>query len=193
MTEWRECEKVPVKAEENRKQIKYGGYLYNHHQTTTQQRVYRCKYYSRHACQSKLKQVISNEKYYVKGCHSHPTTCNTSRNISSLSDLSTERQEALKNYIMQNPRIRSSKDVCAVLNTNGPKDDVTWNIFPSQVVQAKEKYLYMASITDWQDLFIRDELSKTKHGQQFTRTVHLYPEFLIQWSADWQIQQLNGI
>jgi len=198
--QWICCDPRPYQtpSQKNTKQYTFGEHIYNHHESSSRHALYYCKYAhsGTFKCKARLKYSKESDKWFYLRGHNHPAPKllkEKKRNLPKLDELLASRQEELKNFLLEHRRIRSVKSICSSLNSNINKDDMKLFIFPSQVQEAKSKFVYTASIKDWEDLYVREELRQTHHHQEFLRTLHLYPEFIIQFAADWQIDILKTV
>lgn len=196
---WRVCEPKPYQpvGKEHTKQYTFAEHIFNHHQTNKHSSTYTCKFKRPpYSCRAMLKQILESDQWLYKGKHNHPTPQllnRTKEKKPSFSDLIHSRQEELKEYVISNKRVRNTKAVCYALNKDVNPNDLQQYIFPEQVHEARHKFVHTASISDWNDLYSRKEFTHTSLGQAYLRTLHLYPEFLIQYAADWQIDLLKSV
>ncbi len=66
-------------------------------------------------------------------------------------------------------------------------------VFPEQVLQAKEKFVYSSTIKGLSELYIRIELRQTLKNQELLRYKLDYPVFMLLYFAEWQIELLKSV
>ncbi len=187
-----EC--IGVEAFPGTKQIKYGGFIFNHHMPLRSKNnpgdVFRCnKAKTHHKCNCEIRLFKKNNKYLLKNRHNHASD-RLLRTTRKLIDLSQARQERLKSYLFDHQK-SSKKEVCRVLNVNVDADDNESYITPEQVNEAKKKWIYTSKVESWDEIRFRSELSTTATGNPFLRYLILAPKLCVIYCADWQLKLLD--
>jgi hypothetical protein len=198
-TVWVQCiGEIPHKPNTSNatSQFEFAKNLFNKHESTGSHDLFYCRYQRQKCCKARLKFVKVSNKWYFKGVHSHPDHYILSRVRSSkpqFGDLSQERQQQLRDLVITKKRMKSAKDICVELNNGYDSDNLSCYVFPEQVLQAKEKFVYSSVIQDLSELYIRSDLRQTLKGQEFLQYKLDYPVFMMLYSAEWQIELLKSV
>jgi hypothetical protein len=196
--EWMECETMPTQfmAEKDTcKKVLYAEHQYNHHETNKSTTIFRCKY-RRKGCKAELKFFNKENKWYYKLGHIHPTPSQISKiktNKPRIIDLLPSRKECLKNAVLRYKRTRASSDMCAILNEGVNPSDFKVFIFPEQVIEAKQKWIYTQEIKSFEDVCNRSDLRSNRRGETYVRVYRNLPIFIFQFCSDWQVNILRQL
>jgi hypothetical protein len=195
---WKECEIIPSKfiaGKSETKKVVFAEYEYNHHETNKSGVSYRCCS-SRKGCKASLKFCTSTGKWFHKMNHNHPTPAliaSLKKNTPRMVDLNGDRQMELRSGVMKYKRTKALADICAILNMGVNSNDNSMFIYPQQVKEAREKYVYTQDVKTFEDICNRNDLSLTRGGQQYVRVCMQLPVFIFMLSADWQLNMLRQL
>jgi hypothetical protein len=195
VTQWKQCSgETPHKpaSSSNSAQVQFAKNIFNKHSLHT---IYYCKFQRQKNCNARLKYIVGENKWHYKGTHSYPDNSILMKQKTSkplLSDLTDIGLDQLKSYVLAHKRNRNTKDICSVLNAGYESDNSSAFIYPEQVIQAKEKFVYTYQVEDLSEIYIRSDLRDTCKGNPFLRFFLSYPVFMIVYAADWQIDILKS-
>jgi hypothetical protein len=103
------------------------------------------------------------------------------------------RQEELREAVQKFTRTRAATDICAVLNQGINASDPKLFIYPQQVPEARELWVYTQDVKTFEQVCLRKDLSHNKRDQTYVRLYRCLPVFVFLLASDWQITILRQL
>jgi hypothetical protein len=128
--------------------------------------------------------------------HNHPSPsieAAAKKNAPRLIDLDGNRQMELRTAVLTHKRTKALPDICAILNEKVDPQNRRLYIFPQQVKEAREKFIYTKDVKTFEEISMRDDLCQTRSGQRYVYIYMQLPVFIFMLSSDWQINLLRHI
>ena len=180
----------PVNTKQS--QLKYCGFLYNKKESFKNSTNYRCNKYRTLKCQARIKYNKTSELYTHVGEHNHSSQDDT---FTTQVELTESRKSELYEFLKANTQMRSAKSVKDVLNNRLAENEKR---NPSKVVkiedvQMMKRKFYTERIHCMQDLYIRPDIAEKEDGQQFVRWVQGFPNGILVFGSNYQINTLKSV
>eukprot|EP01124_Arcella_intermedia_P012928 TRINITY_DN1932_c0_g1_i1.p1 TRINITY_DN1932_c0_g1~~TRINITY_DN1932_c0_g1_i1.p1 ORF type:complete len:909 (-),score=213.22 TRINITY_DN1932_c0_g1_i1:104-2830(-) len=176
----------------NTKQIKFEYYRFNMHEANESVVRYRCKEATNttYKCPAKIRYIKKEEvwKFGAQG-HNHPN-----ETLSKHKELNEARLKELKDFLHLHPEEHRTKVIQKNLNQRLTAEEATnptLFIKLSDIEKERKKY-YTPCIANIQELYVREEFSKTLDKQEFIRYLSLFPHFLVMYSSTFQLNLVNS-